>query len=73
MSRSRQWVAVLMAMSLLGAFGDGASSAQRRPNIVMIVADDWGTATSACMAARTFPRRTSTRSPEPASDSPTGT
>ena len=43
MSRPRQLVAVLMAISFLGAVGDdGALSAQRRPNIVMIVADDMG-------------------------------
>jgi arylsulfatase A-like enzyme len=43
MSRPRQLVAVVMAISVLGAVGgDGAPSAQRRPNIVMIVADDMG-------------------------------
>ena len=43
MSRSGHWVALLVALSAVGAVGNGAPSAQpRQPNIVMIVGDDMG-------------------------------
>ena len=43
MVRPRLWLPILIAMLLLGAVQDDASSLQRRqPNIVMIVGDDMG-------------------------------
>ena len=56
MSRPRQSVVALVAISLLGAAGDLSSSVQRRrPNIVMIVGDDMGYADIGVHGSRDIP------------------
>jgi arylsulfatase A-like enzyme len=56
MSRSGPWVALLVALSAVGAVGNGAPSAQpRQPNIVMIVGDDMGYADIGVHGSRDIP------------------